>query len=216
MWYAENVRAIIGSITLGMGTSDTSKYLGFLGLYGSQNRKAFTKLELEVGKTLRKIAKKVFKNNMLQEIKLTIEDMTKTMSFEKWNNLPDNHPEKPRAQLTVSFDMGWQKRGRSFNSNSGHAFLVGGKTRKVIAFLTCMKKCTVCEKYDKKNKEAPEHCCPRNYTGSSKGMEAFAGVQLVTEVWDTFHACVSQICANEDSTIHAQMKHLLKEKLQVD
>ena len=76
-----------------MGTSDTNKYLGFLGLYGSHNRVAFTKLELEVGKILRKVAKKIFKQNMMEEIKLTIEDIT-GYKFNDWNKLPNDHPQK--------------------------------------------------------------------------------------------------------------------------
>ena len=75
---------------------------------------------------------------MMEEIKLTIEDIT-SYKFDDWNKLPNNHPQKVRAPLTVSFDMGWQKRGRAFNSNSGHAFLVGGRSRKVVAFMTGMK-----------------------------------------------------------------------------
>ena len=58
MWCSENVRSILAGITLGMGCSDVSKYLSFLGLYGSRNKKALIKLELEVGRVLRDVSKK--------------------------------------------------------------------------------------------------------------------------------------------------------------
>jgi hypothetical protein len=50
-----------------------------------------------------------------------------------WKNLgeavrrviPENMP-----RLTVSFDMGWQQRSSGkFNSNSGHAFCIGGYSK---------------------------------------------------------------------------------------
>ena len=57
------------------------------------------------------------------------------------------------------------------------------------------------------------HDCAKNYSGLSKGMESFAGVQLVTKIWDhKEHKCaINRICADDDSTICAQMKHSYKE-----
>ena len=75
MCYSENVHAFIAGITLGMGTSDTSRYLSFLELYRSHNWKILTKLELKVGKVLQDVSKKIFKDNM--EIELTISEMSK-------------------------------------------------------------------------------------------------------------------------------------------
>ena len=157
--------------------------------------------------------KKTFKENMEKEIELTISETSSSLTFNECDKLDNDHPQKDRANLAVSHDMGWQKRGRSFSSNSGHAFLVGASTRKVLGFMVCMKRCNLCEQFDKKiDKEPPEHECPRNHKGSSKGMEAFAGAKLVEEVWDNCHACVAKICADEDSTTCAQMKHSISER----
>ena len=45
--------------------------------------------------------------------------------------------------IDVSFDMGWQKRstGRNYDSRSGHAFLFGLHTKKVIASIVYSKEC---------------------------------------------------------------------------
>ena len=50
--------------------------------------------------------------------------------------------------LTVSYDMGWQRRssGNNYTSLSGHAFLIGGHTRRVIACVVFSKKCSICTK----------------------------------------------------------------------
>jgi len=99
---------------------------------------------------------------------------------------------KQYGPLTCSFDMGWQKyaAGRIYNSPSGHAFLVGTLTGKIICHTVyCKEGCRSCEKKWKKNgiskvvatkDEQPgklpfiekDHCCPRNYNGTSKSMEA--------------------------------------------
>ena len=64
-------------------------------------------------------------------------------------------------------------------------------------------------------KEPPKHDCTKNYQGSSKGMEAFAGVNLVTKLWrHKYCCCISQICADDDSSIRAQMKHLIADKIE--
>jgi hypothetical protein len=49
-----------------------------------------------------------------------------------------------KVPLTVSFDMGWQKRGMSFNSLSGHAFIIDVGTGKVIGKRLFSKSCRKC------------------------------------------------------------------------
>ena len=48
--------------------------------------------------------------------------------------------------LTVSYDMGWNKRssGRRYDSLSGHAFVIGVYTRLIIACVVFSKKCATC------------------------------------------------------------------------
>ena len=54
--------------------------------------------------------------------------------FKKWKNGEFVR----RVFLTVSFDMGWNKRstGTRYDSKSGHTLLVGKRTKKVIVFFS--------------------------------------------------------------------------------
>jgi hypothetical protein len=101
-------------------------------------------------------------------------------------NLKDAVKDKPsdpkngKVPLTVSFDMGWQKRGQSYNSLSGHAFLIDAHSVKIVAMQVCSKSCLKCSRAIKKGiaeENVPEHKCPKNYDGSSKGMEAAAALE---------------------------------------
>ena len=94
MWYSENVHSIIAGITLGMGCSDVLKYLSFLGLYSSRNKNTLIKLELEVGRVLRDVSKKIFKENMEKEIELTISETSSSLAFNEWIKLDNHHPQK--------------------------------------------------------------------------------------------------------------------------
>ena len=53
--------------------------------------------------------------------------------------------------LDTSFDMGWQKcsSGRQYNSKSGHAFLIGMQTVKVIASVVYSKDDVKCMKHSR-------------------------------------------------------------------
>ena len=82
------------------------------------------------------------------------------------------------AEITASFDGGWQARGssRNYNSKSGHAALIGSATGKVLNYAVRNRNCAQCEKDATK-----DHDCRLNWFGSSKPMEADIAVQLVNE-----------------------------------
>ena len=52
------------------------------------------------------------------------------------DNVNTNELTSTAAPIDVAFDMGWQKRagGRVYDFLSGHGFLIGQKTGKVISF----------------------------------------------------------------------------------
>jgi len=54
--------------------------------------------------------------------------------------------------LTVCFDMGWQRRssGTSYNSMSGHAFLVGANSNKILRRIVYSKSCCTCVRRKKR------------------------------------------------------------------
>ena len=107
--------------------------------------------------------------------------------------------------LTVSYDMGWQKcaGGRVYDSLSGHAYMIGCATGKVINMGVLCKKCSTCRTFNKKQIEPPLHACPINHENSSGSMEASLCVTLVNEVHQTFDelVVVQALVTDDDSTL---------------
>jgi len=79
-------------------------------------------------------------------------------------------------RIATSFDMGWFTRGtgRTYDSLSGTAALIGYFTKKVIGYVTFNRKCAKCDVGHKKE----DHNCRLNFTGSAKAMEPKAAVLL--------------------------------------
>ena len=80
--------------------------------------------------------------------------------------------------MSCSYDMGWQKRGKGFNSNTGHSAVMSQSSGKIFDYATKGKKCRTCE-YAERSKTNPKiHDCRKNHTGSSKSMEPLSAVEL--------------------------------------
>lgn len=67
---------------------------------------------------------------------------------------------------TGSYDMGWSKRGKGMNSATGVGAIIGMESCKVLAFDTRVKKCRVCEHYQREQMDVPSHDCRRNWKKS--------------------------------------------------
>ena len=54
---------------------------------------------------------------------------------------------KNKVKLTVTYDMGCQKRssGRRYDSSSGHAFIIGGRSKGIIGMVLYYKACRKCD-----------------------------------------------------------------------
>ena len=70
--------------------------------------------------------------------------------------------------LTISYDMGWNKRsgGRVFDSPTGHGYFIGCLIDNVIKMGVLSKMCSVCKQYSTTNKPVPSHTCRQRYEGS--------------------------------------------------
>ena len=88
--------------------------------------------------------------------------------------------------ISISFDMGWQKKGtgHTYDSNSSHAYYIGCRSGKVVAMLVYLKKCTKCATAIAMGIDPEPHAdCVRNYeSGSSKAMEASAALDLILQL----------------------------------
>ena len=73
------------------------------------------------------------------EIKDTLEQKNK--SYVNWYARSDKGKNKNKVKLTVTYDMGWQKRssGRRYDTSSGHAFIIGGISKGIIGMVLYYK-----------------------------------------------------------------------------
>jgi hypothetical protein len=91
---------------------------------------------------------------------------------------------------SVSYDMGWQKASKTYDSLSGQGLMIGYPTKRVVAVQNYSKVCNICQRHSKamEKYETPdipvlEHNCPKNHEGSSKGMKVKAALECVNRVW---------------------------------
>ena len=61
----------------------------------------------------------------------------KNQSYIDWCNLSDKGKNKNKVKLTVTYDMGQQKKssGKRYAFSSGHAFIIGGISKGVIGMV---------------------------------------------------------------------------------
>ena len=90
--------------------------------------------------------------SLQMELKATVVSEESEEYYEQW--VKKDKKTRKKFGLTVSYDMGWQRRssGNNYASLSGHGFLVGAHTRRVIACVVFSKKCSVCEQRKRKAK----------------------------------------------------------------
>ena len=116
-----------------------------------------------------------------------------------------------RLGIAVSYDMGWQKRstGHSYDSISGHAFIVGCRTKKIVGVAVRSKNCAKCQKARKHNFPAPDHNCPLNYEGSSGAMESKVALDFTIQLYEKYGGklFIEHMVTDDDSTIRSMLKH---------
>ena len=133
-----------------------------------------------------------FADNLKEEIELT----KKEVGHEK---------------VSVSYDMGWQRKGtgHTYDSNSGHAYYIGVRCGKVLRYHVYSKKCHRCKILMDLGEDGVDHDdCPCNYlTGSSKAMEASAALELLLQLY-ALGVEIEFIVSDDDSTMRAHLKHI--------
>ena len=98
---------------------------------------AYKKVEDEIGEHIGQASKESMQQALKKELELS-PDYHKTI---KWGNF---------KALTISVDMGWQKRasGRLYNSPSGVLHVIGARTGKIIFSFVYRNACTKCVEVD--------------------------------------------------------------------
>ena len=134
------------------------------------SRSTFKRREREVGLAVEHVAKKSCTDTVLKERKIAVENGAE----------PDD---KGLVGIQCSYDMGWQKRGRGFNSLTGHGAVMGLKTGKVMGYSSRNKRCRFCDspRGEENGIHTIKHDCRKNHRGSSKIMETDVACQLFKE-----------------------------------
>ena len=203
--YETNVSFVLGLLASGCGGTESSTIASFLGLLGAQNfgRNHFNEIEDVVGQHLRKVAEETMEDALKLEVKMSV---SKNHYTDWLNNTLPSLPE-----VAASYDMGWQKRSsrRTYNSVSGYVMVIGCRSSKVIDAVLLFKKCNICS--TPILEALSPHICPKNYEGSSKGMEAEGSLRLCVRARERKYA-IGIIVSDDDSTMRAVLKHSHKAK----
>ena len=116
-----------------------------------------------------------------------------------------------QVALTVSFDMGWNKRSsrNRYDSLSGHTFYIGCLSQQIICAIATAKQCRIFSLNELKGIRPPEHNCPKNYTGSSQTMEADEALTIYEELYyeSQKKIALQYIVSDDDYSMRALLKH---------
>ena len=144
-------------------------------LFGS-----FTSLEEAIGLYEIILSKMIIDDNVREELAMSPVD------------------EFGRSLSTSTMDGGWNHRGsgRLYDSDSCQHVMFGAYTKKIIALYVMSRVCAKCAV----DKIHPLILCPRNYIGSSKGMEAHGASINVNWLYERFNCIVDTIIMDDDSS----------------
>jgi hypothetical protein len=210
-----NYQAVLATYYTGSTVGNLQFIYSSLGLDNLKNWEYLHYRNCEdVQEQILKFTEEIVSRSLVSEIIETMK-LKYNMTIKQVNDFFSNTKRKTKDSLTigidVSFDMGWQKRssGRSYDSRSGHAFLIGCHTQKVISQIIYSKNCRICAAHNKKTKKTKQqtpclpHRCPNNYNEkSSKGMESDAAVAMCTHVHNKFQGKVyiSNFISDDDAS----------------
>ena len=144
--YEENLRMLAAVYYTGIGGTEMGDILSFLNLPNSHN---FVRTHTRYISFFTDIIKTIVEDEMeealWEEVEATIVAEKGQVYYDNW--LKERKDNREIVGLTISYDCGWQKKssGRKYDSKSGHAFLVGAYTRKIVGCIVFSKNCKQCE-----------------------------------------------------------------------
>ena len=188
----------------GIGPSNMTQLLSFLDILSckSLHGRVFRNIELADGSSLRKIATESMRNAIGEEVRIILNDDIKYKQHLKGNL---------QVGITVSFDMGWNKRssGNRYHSLSGHALMICHLSKKIVGAIVSSKMCRVCSSAEENGEEPSDHGCPKNYDDSSKAMETDAALHLCKRLYQNSNRKLNlkAIVADDDFSMRSRLKH---------
>jgi hypothetical protein len=129
--YGINYRVALGALHVGIRQTHVNNSLTSINI-PPFNNVTFKKREREVGRAIQSLASTSCKENLQKEKENAISNNIQADS----NGL---------IGFPVSYDMGWQKRGKGHNSLTGQGAAMGLTTGNVLAYSTRCKQCRICD-----------------------------------------------------------------------
>ena len=210
--FAINVQFVMSLMACGDGGTEAARILAFLNLPNSTTMGTctFAKIEKEMDPIIVEVAEQLLHEQLLREVK----DATKgddNFNYEEWleaiNDDTKTYPTEKFPRLAVTMDGAWNQRssGRTYNSPSGFAILVGTQTWMPIAFSLRSTFCRVCSRQNG-NKGLSEHKCEVNHEGTAGAMESAALLTTTHHLYDKCKIVLQCIVTDDDSTMKARLK----------
>ncbi|CAB4000412.1 Hypothetical predicted protein [Paramuricea clavata] len=145
MAYDINTKSVLTSLHTGIGETHLNGILSVTNI-PTMTRASFKTREREAGKAVEAVAG----HTCVETIEIEKEHAIKIGETPDENNL---------VPISCSYDMGWQKRGKGFNSNTGQGAVMGLHTGKIMDYTTKTKTCRICDHAKKMNSTPRKHDC---------------------------------------------------------
>ena len=145
-WYSIKFQWVSGIQLIGGGGIESTKLLGMLNLpWKGFEKKTFTKIEAHTGMAKRMVRDLAIEEALQEEINHTLEQNNQSYCY--WCALSDKDKNNNKVKLTVTCDVGWQKRssGRRYDSSSGNSFIIGARIKVIIGMVLYYKACRKCD-----------------------------------------------------------------------
>jgi hypothetical protein len=109
--------------------------------------------------------------------------------------------------LSVSSDARWDKQGsgRRYDSLPGCSVMLGNITKLVIAVEAMSQVCSKC----RLGLPHEDSFCPKNYDGSSKGMEAEGAARIACRLFKKYEVFIKEYVSDNDSSCRKILTHSL-------
>ena len=217
-----NVKAVLASYYIGSSGLDVGSVANFLGVPGGKYwEREYSRKSPHAANKIIELVDTIVYDSMVVEISLRIREMMKNIisdieiekniEYFKQGEYSKMHKDLHHIGISVSYDMGWQKRatGRIYDSLSGHGFFVGCLSKNVVQYGLLKKKCSICNRQNNLSLSSP-HKCLVNWSGSSGAMEAALAFDFVIKIDEMFKGLVyiKEIITDDDSTMRAHLKNI--------
>ena len=70
---------------------------------------------------------------------------------------------QPYGECCAQTDNEKNNNNKVYDSSSGHAFIIGTRSKGIIGMVLYSKACRKCDAAEKRREEAEEHKCPKNF-----------------------------------------------------